>query len=73
MQKIAISCLAIEVALENRYHLAGTERAAEQHILVKCCKWSHFGVISNFKVANRSFTHLAMDLDICKSKKILRT
>ena len=44
---------------QNRYHLIGTERVAEQHISVKYCKCSHFGVISNlYKVATNAITIL---------------
>ena len=47
------------------YHLAGTDKVAEQHILVKCCKCSHFGVISNLRnVGISTITHLDMDLGL---------
>ena len=38
IQKIAITHLAVEVYLYNRYHLVGTEKVAEQHIFAKCSK-----------------------------------
>ena len=38
IQKIAITHLAIEVHLYNRYHLVGTEKVAQQHIFAKCSK-----------------------------------
>ena len=47
------------------YHFVGTEKVAEKHILVKCCKSSHFGVISNLlSVGTSTITHLDMDLDL---------
>ena len=47
----------------------GTETVAEQHILVKCCKCSHFGAIRYLlKVATSTITHLAMDLDLQKQE-----
>ena len=58
----------------------GTEKVAEQHILVKSYKCSHFRVISNLlKVASStnthfatcSITHLAMDLDLQLQEKYL--
>ena len=62
---MAIIHLAIELDLKNGYHLVGTEKVAQQHIVVKCYKCGHFGVISNlFKVATGIITHLAMDLDL---------
>ena len=51
------------LATVNRYHLAGKEKVVEQHILVKCSKCSHFGVVSILlKVAASTFTHSAMVL-----------
>ena len=47
------------------YHLVGIDKVAEQHILVKCCKYSHFGVISNLRnVGTNTITHLDVDLDL---------
>ena len=47
------------------YHVVGTDKVAEQHILVKCCKCTHFGVISNLlNVGISTITHLDMDLDL---------
>ena len=51
-------------------YLVGTEKVGEQRILVKCCKYSHFGVISNIlKVATSTVTHLAMDQDVQYQEK----
>ena len=59
--RIAITQLAIEVDLQNRHHLMGTEEVAEQNILLKCQKCSHFGVTSKLHIlAINAIIHLDM-------------
>ena len=48
------------------------EKVAEQHILQKCFKCSHFGVMSTLlKVATIAITHLAMDLGLKNTKQAI--
>ena len=48
------------------------EKVAEQHILQKCSKYSHFGVMSTLlKVATIAITHLAMDLSLKNTKQAI--
>ena len=50
---------AIKVDLKKGYLLIGPEKVAEQHISVKCCKCSHFRVISNsHKLGTSAVIHL---------------
>ena len=61
---------AIKLDFKNSYYLVDTKKVAEQHILLKCCKCSHFRLITNLlKVATSTITHLAMDLDLQLQEK----
>ena len=67
---MAITHLGIEVALKNRYHLVGTKKVHEQHILVKCCKCSHFGVTSNLlQVATSTITNVVVISNLRSCRK----
>ena len=49
------------------------EKVAEQCILQKCSKCSHFGVMTTLlEVATIAITHLAMDLGLKKQHQIKR-
>ena len=65
--KLAITHSAIMLDRQNRYHLVGTEKVAEQQIFAKCSKYSNLRVTSNLlKVNTSAIAHIAMDLDLQK-------
>ena len=61
------------LSYQDRPHLVGMEKVAEQRILQKCSKCSHFGVMSNLlKVATIDITPLAMDIGLKKQHQMKR-
>ena len=70
----SIAHSVIEVEIQKRYLLEGTEKVTEQHIFAKCSKCSHFGVTSNLLKLNTSaISNLTMELNLQKQTKICKS